>query len=77
MLSGIDPKLKFEVHSIRPLIRVDWLGKPRLQWVIELTKEDPAVSGSRRRAEEGQRTGLPLPWRLHASGGRGKRQSPL
>ena len=41
ILSGIDPKLKFEVHSIRPAMRIDWNGQPRLQWVIELTQRIP------------------------------------
>jgi hypothetical protein len=38
VLSGIDPALKFEVHSIRPSLRVDWDEQPSLQWVIELTQ---------------------------------------
>jgi len=51
ILSGIDPKLKFEVHSIRPSMRIDWNEQPRLQWVIELTQRipqfaDPAAEGS-------------------------------
>ena len=41
VLSGIDPKLKFEVHSIRPSMRVDWNEQFRLQWVIELTQRIP------------------------------------
>jgi hypothetical protein len=41
VLSGIDPKLKFEVHSIRPSMRVDWNEQSRLQWVIELTQRIP------------------------------------
>ena len=38
VLSGIDPSLKFEVHSIRPSLRIDWDERPLLQWVIELTQ---------------------------------------
>ncbi len=38
VLSGIDPSLKFEVHSIRPSLRIDWDERPQLQWVIELTQ---------------------------------------
>lgn len=41
VLSGIDPNLKFEVHSIRPSMRVDWNEQSRLQWVIELTQRIP------------------------------------
>jgi hypothetical protein len=37
-LGGIDPALKFEVHSLRPSIRLDWEGKPNFQWIIELTQ---------------------------------------
>jgi hypothetical protein len=38
VLSAIDPKLPFEVHSIRPSLGTDWNGRPQLQWVIELTQ---------------------------------------
>ncbi len=38
---GIDPNLKFEVHSIRPSFRADWEGRPRFQWIIELTQRIP------------------------------------
>ncbi|MFL6037997.1 MAG: hypothetical protein ACJ74B_05135 [Gaiellaceae bacterium] len=41
ILSGIDPKLKFEVHSIRPSLRIDWNEQAQLQWVIELTQRIP------------------------------------
>ena len=41
ILSGIDRKLAFEVHSIRPSIRTDWEGRPRFQWVIDLTQRIP------------------------------------
>jgi hypothetical protein len=41
VLSGIDPELGFEVHSLRPSIRLDWWGKPTFQWVIELTQRIP------------------------------------
>jgi hypothetical protein len=49
VLSGIDPALKFEVHSIRPSMRIDWDEQPRLQWVIGLTQRieqylDPAAA---------------------------------
>jgi hypothetical protein len=39
--SGIDPARPFEVHSIRPSFRTDWEGRPRFQWVIELTQRIP------------------------------------
>ena len=41
ILSGIDPSLLFEVHSIRPSMRMDWNEQARLQWVIELTQRIP------------------------------------
>jgi hypothetical protein len=41
--SGIDPTKKFEVHSIRPSFRTDWEGRPRFQWIIELTQRIPEV----------------------------------
>jgi len=41
ILSGIDPGLPFEVHSIRPSLRMDWNEQARLQWVIELTQRIP------------------------------------
>jgi hypothetical protein len=51
VLSGIDPTLEFEVHSIRPAMRIDWNEQSRLQWVIELTQRipqqlDPAASSN-------------------------------
>ncbi len=39
-LSGINFDLPVEVHSIRPSFRTDWEGRPRFQWVIELTQRD-------------------------------------
>jgi len=45
VLSGIDPALKFEVHSLRPSLRVDWDEQPHLQWVIELTQRIPQDEG--------------------------------
>jgi hypothetical protein len=39
--SGIDPTRAFEVHSIRPSFRTDWEGRPRFQWIIELTQKIP------------------------------------
>lgn len=41
VLAGIDPELPFEVHSLRPSIRMDWEGRPSFQWVIELTQRIP------------------------------------
>ncbi len=41
VLGGINPSLKFEVHSIRPSIRLDWETRQRFQWVIELTQRIP------------------------------------
>jgi hypothetical protein len=47
--SGIDPTKNFEVHSIRPSFRADWEGRPRFQWIIELTQRigetDPEFPG--------------------------------
>jgi hypothetical protein len=40
VLSGIDPAMPFEVHSIRPSLRNEWSGWSRLQWVIELTQRE-------------------------------------
>ena len=40
-LSGFDPALPFEVHSLRPSSRVDWRGESHFQWVIELTQRIP------------------------------------
>src|SRR5262249_23262978 len=40
VLSGIDPALPFEVHSIRPSLRTEWNEWTRLQWVIELTQRE-------------------------------------
>ena len=41
VLSGIDPISQFEVHSLRPSIRMDWEGKTFFQWIIELTQRIP------------------------------------
>jgi hypothetical protein len=41
VLGGIEPALKFEVHSIRPSIRTDREGTPRFQWIVELTQRVP------------------------------------
>jgi hypothetical protein len=41
ILSGIDRQLPFEVHSIRPSMRMEWNEQARLQWVIELTQRIP------------------------------------
>jgi hypothetical protein len=38
IIGGIDSTRPFEVHSIRPSFRTDWEGRPRFQWVIELTQ---------------------------------------
>jgi hypothetical protein len=40
-ISGIDRTLPFEVHSIRPSMRSDWEGRPRFQWIVELTQRVP------------------------------------
>jgi hypothetical protein len=45
VLAGIDPELGFEVHSLRPSIRMDWEGRPNFQWVIELTQRIPQRIG--------------------------------
>jgi hypothetical protein len=41
VLNGIDPTRPFEVHSIRPSTGMDWSGRTRFQWVIELTQRIP------------------------------------
>jgi hypothetical protein len=41
VIRGIDPSMKFEVHSIRPSIRTDVQGMPHVQWNIELTQRVP------------------------------------
>ena len=41
MLSGIDPELAFEVHSIRPAMGTDWSGRPSFRWIVELTQRIP------------------------------------
>ncbi len=46
ILSGIDPKIKFEVHSIRPSLRMDWNEQAQLQWVVELTQRIPEGGGN-------------------------------
>jgi hypothetical protein len=43
-LSGINFALPVEVHSIRPSFRTDWEGRPRFQWVIELTQRDGKIT---------------------------------
>jgi hypothetical protein len=40
-LSSIDNGLPVEVHVLRPSIRTDWEGRPRFQWIIELTQRIP------------------------------------
>jgi hypothetical protein len=65
-IKGVDPALPFEVHSIRPSMRVDWERRPRFQWVIELTQriaqqlDEPAVGGGARRADYYFRGGCTL-----------------
>jgi hypothetical protein len=39
-IKGIDPALRFEVHSIRPSIRNDIEGGRHFQWNIELTQRE-------------------------------------
>ncbi len=43
-ISGINFELPVEVHSIRPSFRTDWEGRPRFQWVIELTQRDGKIT---------------------------------
>jgi hypothetical protein len=45
--SGIDPTRPFEAHSIRPSFRTDWEGRPRFQWIIELTQRIPEFDPDR------------------------------
>lgn len=52
VLAGLDPELPFEVHSLRPSIRIDWEGRPNFQWVIELTQRVPQfIDGNRARGD--------------------------
>jgi hypothetical protein len=53
VLSGIDPELTFEVHSLRPSIRMDWESKPSFQWVIELTQRIPQYFGNNSETKTG------------------------
>jgi hypothetical protein len=53
VLGGIDPTLRFEVHSIRPSIRTDWEGTPRFQWIIELTQRLPQYFAAASERPEG------------------------
>jgi hypothetical protein len=54
-LSGINPALKLEVHSIRPTLRVDWEGRPSFQWIVELTQRIPQyISSGAQHEERGQ-----------------------
>jgi hypothetical protein len=40
-LAAIDPREKFEVHSLRPARATGWNGELRFRWVIELTQRIP------------------------------------
>ncbi len=40
-LAIMDPEYPFEVHSLRPSMRIDWQGKSHLQWIIEITQQIP------------------------------------
>jgi hypothetical protein len=46
LLGVIDPSRPFEVHSLRPTLRVDRDDQSRLQWVIELTQRLPLDEGA-------------------------------
>jgi hypothetical protein len=65
-ITGPDGKPRFEVHSIRPSLRADWEGRPRFQWVIELTQrvpqwlEEPPDVGERPEADYYFRGGCTL-----------------
>ena len=50
-LAIIDPDYPFEVHSLRPSMRVDWQGKSHLQWIIEITQQIPEFLDSRQAQE--------------------------
>ena len=53
-LSGIDFALPVEVHSIRPSFRTDWEGRPRFQWVIELTQRVPEFTDPKAGSTDGE-----------------------
>jgi subtilisin family serine protease len=55
VLSGIHPDLRFEVHSLRPSLRIDWEGKATFQWVIELTQRIPQYFDNVDHARQGVR----------------------
>ena len=42
VLGGLDLRQQFEVHSVRPSVGSDWLGRPQLTWVVELVQSVPA-----------------------------------
>ena len=40
-LAIVDTEHPFEVHSLRPSLRIDWQGRSHLQWIIEITQQIP------------------------------------
>jgi hypothetical protein len=51
VLAEMDLEAPFEVHSIRPSLGRDWSGRPRFNWIVELTQRheeflDPKRPGS-------------------------------
>jgi hypothetical protein len=42
VLGGLDLREPFEVHSVRPSVGADELGRPRLTWVVEIVQSVPA-----------------------------------
>jgi hypothetical protein len=64
-ISGIDQNLRFEVHSIRPTMRSDALGRPQFQWIVEITQRigqylDPADEARKARPDYYFRGGCTL-----------------
>ncbi|HET6546923.1 MAG TPA: hypothetical protein VFG79_00610, partial [Solirubrobacter sp.] len=46
VLSGLDVTRPFEVHSIRPGLGRDRLGRPRFNWIVEVTQQFPDALGA-------------------------------
>jgi hypothetical protein len=56
VLSRIDMGRPFEIHSIRPSLGRDWSGRPRFNWIVEITQGaplDPADADRPRRLWSG------------------------
>jgi hypothetical protein len=52
-LSLIDPRVPFEVHSLRPSQRLDWQGQAHFQWIIEIIQSIPEYQDQKQAEEPG------------------------